>query len=368
MRVVIDARMLGWTGIGRYTKNLLDNLQQIDRQNDYFVLLSDTKAWQPSADNFTSVIANYKPYGLAEQLIMPLKLLTLKPDLVHFPHFTAPLLYFGKYVITLHDLTLVHFKNVRGGALARLVYETKYWLMRGILRNALYGAAHIITDTEFVKNDVLQSYRPRLRRDKITPTPLAVEQKLITKHSTAPGINRPFLLHVGNSYPNKNLHALISAFTIVAQTSPDLSLVLVGQEDYFYAQLREQVEKSDLKGKVHFPGRVPDDQLSFLYKNAEAFVFPSLSEGFGLPPLEAMAYGTPVISSNASCMPEVLGDAATYFDPTDVNDMATKISALLDDKKELARLRQAGPGRVKLFSWKKMAKQTLAVYQKTLGA
>jgi glycosyltransferase involved in cell wall biosynthesis len=142
-------------------------------------------------------------------------------------------------------------------------------------------------------------------------------------------------------------------------------LVLVGKKDYFYSQLEKRSKNKHISNVI-FTGFVSDGQLEWLYQNASLYVFPSLSEGFGLPGLEAMSYGTPVASSNATCLPEVYGDAAVYFDPTSVDDMARVISDTLNDKELLAKLRKAGPEHAKKFSWEKMARETLDVYEKAL--
>jgi glycosyltransferase involved in cell wall biosynthesis len=174
-------------------------------------------------------------------------------------------------------------------------------------------------------------------------------------------VKSPFLLYVGNSYPHKNLENLIQAFAMVRQKRPDLSLVLAGQTDYFYQQLQQKV--ADQTGII-WAGRPSDGQLISLYQQTAAFVFPSLSEGFGLTALEAMSYGAPALAADASCLPEVCGDAAVYFDPRDASDIAAKINDLLSNPQELERLRQAGPARAKQFSWRRMAEQTLAAYEK----
>ncbi len=376
MKIVIDGRMLAWTGIGRYTSELIQNLAKIDKDNDYTVLLDPKDADKLGAlpTNFEKRVVNIRPYGLQEQLVLPFILYKLRPDLVHFVHFTAPPLYFGKRAVTVHDLTLVRYKTHRGTGFKRLVFELKYWIMRFLLRCSVMRADAVLTDTEWVKRDILSFYRHsvfrKLLEGKITATLLSISSSAtqIDASKASIKIDEPFLLYVGNYYPNKNIFTLLSVFERLRAARPKLRLVLVGPKDYFLEQAKLQITKMGLNDSVTVTGWITDADLAWLYKKAALFVFPSLSEGFGMPPLEAMAAGTPVISSDSTCLPEVLGDAAAYLDPTDPQDMETKIDALLKNDKELGRLRKAGYERVKLFSWHRTAKQTLDVYRKVLFA
>jgi glycosyltransferase involved in cell wall biosynthesis len=371
-RIVLDGRMLGWTGIGRYTSELIQNLAKIDKINNYIVLLdpkdADKLGGLPA--NFVKKIVNIRPYGLQEQLVLPFILYGLNPDLVHFMHFTAPLLYFGRRVVTVHDLTLVRYKTHRGLGLKRLIFELKYWVMRFILRSAVMRANAVLTDTEWVKQDILNFYSRsvfhKLLESKITATLLSISPSATRVDDSQANIKiaEPFLLYVGNFYPNKNIPALLNAFERLLTARPYLRLVLVGPKDYFLEQIQLRIAKMGLNDSVIITGWISDADLARLYKKAALFVFPSLSEGFGMPPLEAMAAGTPVISSNATCLPEVLGVAAAYFDPCDARDMAAKIDVLLKSDGELDRLRKAGQDQVRLFSWRRTAEQTLAVYER----
>jgi glycosyltransferase involved in cell wall biosynthesis len=368
-KIVIDGRIYGtgWTGIGRYTERLIEELQQIDQDNEYVVLLRKDvyEHWQPLNNRWRKVMADFKPYGLREQLYLPWLLWRLRPDLVHFLHFTIPCLYLGRRLITIHDLTLVRWRNVRGGTLKRFIYSVKYWLMRLVLRCGVMRSVGIITPTEQTKQEILEAYptaSPRwLSPDKVTPIHEAADPVMAEPEEM--DIKKPFLLYVGNAYDYKNLYRLVEAFRLLKPDFPDLKLVLAGKIDYFYSKLQDWVGNDP---SVIFPGFVNDSQLVWLYQNAEAFVFPSLAEGFGLPPLEAMAHGTPVLSSNASCMPEVLGDTAIYFDPTDTKNMAETIEALLNSPEEQERLRRLGPEQTRKYSWQRMAKETLAQYERVL--
>lgn len=356
MRIIIDGRMLGWTGVGVYTLHLLDELQAIDTKNEYLVLVQsvDWDKWEPKAANFSKIKADFAPYSLSEQLGLAKLLKQLKPDLVHFVSPNIPILYRGKHVTTIHDLTLVDYKNVRGN---HLLYEIKYWAFRWVIRAAARRSDAIIADTNFGKADLQKRYQPR-QTEVIYP---AVDIENV-KPEPYP-IEKPYLLYVGNAYPYKNLGRLIKAFVLLDR--PELKLVLVGKKDYFYEQLEERIKTQEprSKNRIVFTDYLPMTQVAWLYQNAELYVFPSLSEGFGLPGLGAMSFGTPVAAADASCLPEVYGDAAIYFDPKSSPDMAQKIDALLNSPDELARLRKIGPGHARQFSWRKMATETLSVYE-----
>jgi len=176
-------------------------------------------------------------------------------------------------------------------------------------------------------------------------------------------IKKSYLLYVGNAYPHKNLLSLIKAFQKIVEREPDLCLVLVGKMDHFYQRLAKLVEKSGIADKVVFAGRLSDQQLNQVYQQALAYVFPSLKEGFGLPGLEAMRAGVPVISSDQGSLPEIYGSAAIYFDPHDVDSMAEAILKVVQDRSLQEKLIEQGRQRVNQFSWEKCARQTKEIYE-----
>ena len=367
MKIVFDGRWIGRTGIGRYSYELLRELQEVDTDNEYIVMLLPHafEGWEPSNANFSKVLVHEEVYTLKEQFSLPFTIRRLKPDLVHFPHFAYPIAYTGKFVVTVHDMTLVHFKNAHGSALKKLLYEGKYWASRLTLWAAVRRAKGIITPTEFVKNE-LEDHFGLIPRT-VTVTLEGVNEDLAEAHSAVEvGVEGPFILYVGNYYPYKNVERMIRAFSKSQSFERGTKFVIVGKSDYFRRGLERVVDELGLNQAVIFAGRVDDDQLAALYQHAELYVFPSLSEGFGLPGLEAMTHGTPVLSSNASCLPEVYGAAADYFDPLDVVDMRTKLDALLNDPKRLKELSQAGFSQSSHFSWSQMARLTLAVYKEAL--
>lgn len=367
MKIVIDARMNSWPGIGRYSRNLLEQLQKLDERNEYLVLLrsADFKTWQPSNERFTGVAADFEPYSLAEQLQLPRLIRRLKPDLVHFTGQNFPILYRGPYVVTIHDLTQLRFQNRRGGRVAAIKSRLKQLAFRLVLWRAAHGAKHIITISQFVKQDLARELA--IPPEQITATLLAGDNL-----PAKPGaidrfkLNHEFLLYVGSIYPHKNLTALVEALPQIQAQHPGLKLVLAGKgagDDYFRQQLRSRIAELGLADSVVMTGKVTDTELAGLYRQAKLFVFPSLSEGFGIPLLEAMDAGTPVASSDSSSLPEVGGNAAAYFDATDADKIAAVVNRLLKDKTGLARLRQAGFKQIKRFSWVRTAAETMAVYE-----
>lgn len=377
MKIVIDARFLGpeGTGIGRYTEKLLENLQVLDKINDYWVVLrsSNFDLFQPINPNFRKVIADARWYSVKEQLVIPKLLLAIKPDLVHFPHFNIPVAYRGKFVVTIHDLIKSDFADKSATTRMPLVYWTKHFVYERVIRQAAGRAKRIIVPTNTIKDKVVS--RLGTNPDKISVTYEAADEKFFRwgEGKLSPEkaqevlkkyhISKPFIIYVGNAYPYKNLDRLLLALKLLPLK---LSLVNPSARSVFYEKLADQARSEDLTDRVILPGYVSDEDLSILYRSAESYVFPTLSEGFGIPALEAMASGLPVVCSDIPVLKEVCGDNALYFDPHDEKDMAEKINLILSDKKLRAALIKEGLERAKQFSWRKMAAQTLRVYEEVL--
>ncbi len=363
MKIAIDARIMDKSsGIGRYISHLLNELQKIDKKNQYIVLLQKKNfdLWNPVQPNFSKLLADYRHFSLREQIHFCLFLYRLRPDLVHFTNMNHPVLYFRKRILNVHDLTLVDYKNVRS---SKLAYEIKYWAFRFVLRHGIYTSQAVITISNYVRGRILSKYSVRARRFFLTYP--SVDVLAVKVKPYQPMVNKKFLLYVGAAYPFKNLERLAEAFNTISKTNKELSLIIVGKHDDFYKSLIYKI-KDKGNNSIIFTDFIADNQLAWLYKHAEAFVFPSLSEGFGLPGLEAMAYGLPVISSSATCLPEVYGNAAHYFNPNDSGDMAKKIMEVVENKKLRQSLVNLGAHQVKKYSWRRMAEQTLDIYNKTL--
>jgi glycosyltransferase involved in cell wall biosynthesis len=377
MTIGIDARFFGprGKGLGRYTQKLIEELEKIDTQNDFVIFLrrENFDEYQPQNPRFKKVLSDYRWYTLAEQIFLPGKICRQKTDLMHFPHFNVPIFYFGRYIVTIHDLILRHFATKRASTLGPLTYWFKHLAYRLVIWLAIWRAQKIITVSQYVKQDIIKCFG--VVPEKIIVTYEGAAETIKSQDLTAGGqditgkykIKKPYLLYVGNAYPHKNLEQLIGAFGILLERhKKDLQLVLVGEDDYFYQRLRSQnntaVQKMVQSQKIIFTGFVPDKQLAVLYQNAKLYVFPSLCEGFGLPPLEAMAHGLPVAASFATCLPEILGEAAIYFDAQNCQDIAEKIKEVLENEGLRKKLISKGFEQIKKYSWLKMAKETLKIY------
>jgi len=363
-KIVIDARELR-TSTGRYVERLLHYLQEVDtdKSHRYIVLLKpkDMDGWEPRSKRFTKVACPHKEFTFAEQFGLLWQLVRLRPDLVHFGMVQQPVLYQGAVITTMHDLTTLRFGNP---AKNRFVFRMKQRIYHVVNYIAAHKSRAIITPSEYVKDDVARVMRINSR--KITVTYEAGDV-MDSSPDPIPALEgKTFLLYVGRPNPHKNLDRLIEAFSTLKQDLPDLQLVLAGKQDTLFRRHASRIQHLGIPD-IHFTGRVSDSQLRWLYEHTAAYVFPSLSEGFGLPGLEAMAHGAPVVSSNATCLPEIYGDAARYFDPTDVDDMAQAIKTVLAKPAVREALVAAGYKQVKRYSWKRMAEQTLEIYKHTLN-
>lgn len=361
MRIVLCSRE--WSSsTGRYVRSLVKYLEKIDHTNEYIVLLQpkDMEKWQPTNPNFRKVACPHKEYSFDEQLGLKRQLELLKPDLVHFTMVQQPVLYKGAVVTTMQDLTTLRFKNPTKNA---AVFAFKQMVYGWVNKVAARKSRLIITPTEFVKNDVV-AYTG-ISPDKVRVTLESADLITDPAEELTPLAGKQFILYVGRPNPHKNLPRLIEAFTVLKQTHPDLQLVIAGKFDEVYKKIQQDVAARGIKDVV-FTDFISDGALKWLYQNCQAYVFPSLSEGFGLPGLEAMIHGAPVVSSDATCLPEVNGDAAHYFNPMDINDMAKKIADVIDDTTLRNELIAKGKKQVAKFSWERMAKQTLAAYNEAL--
>jgi len=360
-KIVIDGRELR-TSTGRYVERLLHYLQALDNENDYTVLLKpqDFDGWQADNPKFKKLASPFKEFTFGEQLGFWRQLKKLKPDLVHFGMTHQPVLYRGRVVTTIHDLTTARFANP---AKNRLIFGFKQLVYRVVIKKVAKKSKMLITPSNFVKDDVAQY--ANVNPDQIIVTYEAADKITHKPEPISELTGKDFLLYVGRPNPHKNLARAVEAFAIVQKTHPNLKFVLAGKFDANFQLLKDFGGSQAIKGLV-FTDFVSEGQLRWLYENAKAYVFPSLSEGFGLPGLEAMAHGLLVVSSNATCLPEIYGDAAHYFDPKDTADMVSKISQVLDNPGLQSRLKEAGQKRIQKYSWQKMAFQTLEVYRQAL--
>jgi glycosyltransferase involved in cell wall biosynthesis len=359
MKIAIDARIIR-TSTGRYVERLLHYLQKIDHENQYVILLDkkDFDGWTPTNPNFSKVSIDIPNYSFKEQINYVRLLRTLKVDLVHFTMPQQPLLYSGPSVTTIHDLTLLHFKNYEESS--KIAYNIKQFIFGFVMRFAVSKSRVVITPTEYVKQDLIKTLHAN--PDKIVVTLESAEPSEAQAQPIAELADKSFIMYVGRMDPYKNIRRLIQAHQQLIKSQPNLQLALPGAKDGNVQILEQWVKDQGFKN-VHFLGFIPDDQLKWLFKNTRAYVFPSLSEGFGLPPLEAMTHGAPVVSSNATCLPEVNKNGAHYFDPASIEDMADKINDVLKDKTLRDNLIREGAKVVASYSWERMAEETLEVYE-----
>ncbi len=371
MKIGIDARLYGpkQGGLGRYLEQLITGLEQTDSTNDYVIFLrkDNFDEYLPGNSRFKKIMADIPWYGWKEQFLLPTILKREKLDFIHFPHWNVPFFYKQKFIVTIHDLILLHYPSRKASTLGPMTYFFKNLAYKIILRHAIQKSEHILTPSKFTKQDIIKNLN--LSNDKITvtylaPTKLNGELQSTSRTSAYKyNIAKPYLLYVGVAYPHKNLDRLIMSWKIFEEKNTNFNLVLVGKKNYFYDQLINGEEFKKCKNII-FTDFVSDFELATLYKNATAYVFPSLYEGFGLPPLEAMQYGIPVISSNTSCLPEILKNAALYFDPKNVQEMCSAISIILTDNEKRNELINNISIVLANYSQKNTVETTLSVYQK----
>lgn len=371
MRVGIDARLWAQTGVGRYIRNLVSNLQKIDDKNDYvlFARSQDQESIKSTVTNknWKIVTANIRWHSLKEQYEFPKILNKENLDLVHFPYFSFPIFYKKPFVVTIHDLIMHHYPTGRASTLPMPFYKAKKMGYSKVINNAVKKSKKIIVPLNAVKEDLIKSLN--VAEEKIVVTHEGVDKKISNKSEIPPvKIPAKYFLYVGNAYPHKNLERLISAFEIFKKNnnSKDVSLLLIGKNDFFYKRLKKHVEQKNLSSIV-FMHDLSDEQLAYLYKNAIALVLSSLMEGFGLPAIEAMSNNCLVMLSNIPSFREVCNDSAIYFDQLEERDIAKKMNAVFKNgKKYYVQNLQKAKIRIKLFSWEKMAKETLKVYESSL--
>ncbi len=382
MRIGIDARFWGpsGTGLGKYIEKLILNLENIDNQNEYFIFLrrENFNLFKPTNPYFHKVLADSRWYSFSEQIFFPYVLVKQKLNLMHFGHFNVPVLFalfspliFCPYVITIHDLIKHEFGTAISTTRSPVIHKIKHMIYRFVFAIAVNRAQKVLVPSCWVKKILINKFKLPTERIRVTYEAGGEEFKkqinptIISQTLKKYKLAKPFLIYVGNVYSYKNLGKLFAALKILKNQPEwkELKLVIGCARNIFLEKLLSQMKQEKLEEDVCVPGFIATEDLICLYQSAEAYVFPSLSEGFGIPPLDAMTSGLPVVSSNASCLPEIYGDAAHYFDPFDEKDLAQKIEDVLISKKLRQELIEKGFQRAKMFSWKKMAQETLSVYR-----
>ncbi len=367
MRIGLDGDTLGRkrTGDESYLASLMRGLGRIDATNDYVVFVrnaASASAQFPELARWEFRTVSPASIWLRHPFGMPVALRRSRIDLLHVQYFLPPLTRVPS-VVTVHDISFA----------VRPEYFTRRdrVLLGALVPPALRKASRVITDTEYTRRDMVRVYG--LDPARIEVIPLAADPRygvldraecrdLVAKRH---GIRDGFVLYVGTLQPRKNVAPLIEAYgRMRRRTGLPHKLLIVGKPKYRYESVFEAIRSSGFESDIQFAGFVPDDELPMYYNAADVFVFPSLYEGFGLPVLEAMACGTPVVSSNASCLPEVAGEAALLVDPSDVDGFDRAMERILGDAAFAHELRARGRARAAEFSWDRTARETLAVYAK----
>lgn len=369
MRIGIDARLWNETGVGRYIRNLVENLLEIDTANEYVLFVDQKTALELKSQNKIArknvkiIETNIRWHTLEEQELFPKVLEKENVDLVHFPYFSVPIFYKGPYVITIHDLIIHHYPTGKASTLPSLVYWIKLLGYKYVIKKAAQHSQKVITVSEATKKEIEKHLH--VPGEKITVTYEGVENgaKFKTQSSKFEFKDHKYFLYVGNAYPHKNLDRLVEAFGLVCEEDPEVKLILVGKDDYFYRRLKDTVSKLGISQNIIFAGFVTDEELQGYYQHAKAIIMPSLMEGFGLPGLEAMRLGCPVLASDIPSLKEIYQDAALYFDPLAVDSMHATIRKVLTERKSVDLYIEKGKKRVLFFSWKKMTEQTLKIYE-----
>ncbi len=370
-RIGINAHLLtgqqGYrrAGIHHYIAQLLRHMAQSDGHFDFTVYCNSPQALTGvDLRLVSSPMPTARPLGriMWEQLIWPMSAWHHQLDLLHSMAFVSPYASTRPSVVTVYDLSFIH--HPEQFPRLRRAYLT------GQTRRSCRSARRVVTISESGRGDVHRQFGVPLERidvvspgvdDRHHPRPAVVVEEFRRQK----GLPQRFLLHVGTLQPRKNIPMLVDAFADLADD--ESALVLAGGKGWMYDEIFDRVRARGVEERVRFPGYVPDDELPLWYNAASALVFPSYYEGFGMPVLEAMACGTPVIAAETSALPEAAGDAALLFNPRDKEALRERMAAVLDDPSLAAKMRQEGLVQAARYSWPRAARAMLDVYRRALS-
>ena len=376
MKIGIDVRFLTdeYIGIGRYSHSLLKEIARLDGENEYILYRSPGYTGRIiDQANFREVVVRSAPISAGTLFTLGRALKAENLDVFHSHFYITPLVKPCKQVVTVHDITPLLFPRYYSGRALHLE-KLAFWFHKVLIPRTIRQSDRIIAVSGFTKSCVLKVV-PGKPADTIDVIYEGTEPYFhpprdageAAKERKALGLPARYFLYVGNTKPHKNLAGLAAAFSALLDSSPryrDIRLIIAGRQDRFFPALKERVASLGHGDRVIFRGYVGERELPLFYSGALAFVFPGFLEGFGLPVLEAMACGTPVITSNASSIPEVAGDAGILLDPDDTEGLAGAMKRVADDGALRERLASKSIGRAGVFSWKKAARETIAVYEK----
>lgn len=352
-------------GIHNYIAQLLRHVALLNSDYDLIVYCNNPQALGDAGLKLHSTpLPAGQPYGriLWEQLLWPVAALRHKLDLLHSMAFVTPYLYSKPSVVTVYDLSFIHYPE----QYPRLRQQ---YLTRQTGRSCR-SARRVVAISESSREDIHRHYGvPLARIDVVSPGVEAVYRPLasteIEDFRRRKVLPERFIMHVGTLQPRKNIPLLLDAFADLAHD--DVALVLVGGKGWLYDEIFDRVRTLGFQDRVLFQGYVPDDELPLWYNAASVLAFPSLYEGFGMPVLEAMACGTPVVAARTSAVPEAAGDAALLFAPLDKAALGERLAAVLDDPALAAKMREEGLNQVRQYSWQRSAREMLDVYRKALS-
>lgn len=372
MNIAIDVRRLADFGVGTYIRNLVRTLFGKDTENTY-LLIGQPERMEELGElpaNFATLRFPGSDESARNHFRLQFLLREARVDVLHVPHMRVPLLVPCRYVVTVHDLADFLFPTDDG-------FRRRLRLF--LARRSLAGASRILAVSRATRLDLVEYCRIPGQKIEVVHNAIDERFSLTSRHEDKKrvleryGVDYPFVLYAGSVKPQKNLARLIEAFAVLKgdlRAHPvygDLKLILIGDELSKHPHLRRTVIKTRIQQDVRFLGFVPVEVLRVFYSSAEVFVFPSLHEGFGLPPLEAMAQGTPVVVSNVSSLPEVVGNAAIMVNPDNVFDIARGVKRVLLDVDTRELLRERGLEQVKKFSWDRSVERVLEIYRQTAG-
>jgi alpha-1,3-rhamnosyl/mannosyltransferase len=367
VRIGIDARKAADYGIGTYICSLTAHLVRQYPSCRWFLFhRPGDEGLLPDGENVTLVPERAGTYTIRELIALSLRSRQCRLDLFHAPHYTLPLRLPCPSVVTVHDLIHLLFREYLPHPLAR--HYARYMIGR-----AVREAAGVITVSWSTEGDIRKHFPEA--RSRISVIPNGVEQTFSPRPlpevrewlSHSLDMKGAYLLFVGNPKKHKNLDLLMRAFARIHSSYPGLELVVVGGGREQHSELSDRARALGIHSRTRLFGNVDRETLALLYSAASVFVFPSLYEGFGLPPLEAMSCGAPVAASSSSSIPEVLGPAAAYFSPENVDSLMTALCDLLDHPGKRERLARLGKKRSRLFSWEEAARQTMVLYREAAG-
>jgi glycosyltransferase involved in cell wall biosynthesis len=353
------------TGVGRYTSNLCRSILKMGSKDDYYLYAPGRMGNVIITDLETPMVAKHNSTLriLWEQIVLPIYSRKDRLDLFHYTDHALSLIHRVRpTIITVHDIAYIRFPNLLNKS--RRIYK------KNILKISIRKADIIVADSHSTKRDIIEYFG--VEDEKIKVVHLGVESRFrpienVEEYRLRNNLPSKMILNVGTLEPRKNVVTLIKAFKeLRGKGFEDYKLVIAGDKGWLYEQIFKEVEHSGLKQEILFRGVVSDEDLPMLYNCAGIFVYPSLYEGFGLPPLEAMACGIPVITSNTSSLPEVIGDVGIMVDPTDDKSLSDAMYSVLTDKELWQHMSNNGLQRSKIFTWEKAAKEILEIYDEVL--